>query len=204
MPELIYYNKLTNAENIRELAERVNNKNKRYKLIGLNTVVTSLEIKKSDIVYIPQRDATLRIGNAVKIAEGLTKILTDLKNVNVNEIIDSLEMKTNSFKFNDPKMRTNHLMDQLVYELGVQFYYGKCSYQELGKRIEDHIYVERSITETLQGINRIMKILKHHPRGSDMYNGLIGQIDGLKGKIFSKEETVIRRQLVKLLGSEEE
>ncbi len=201
-----YHNRKTNSENLIELRKKVSHVDQRYLLIGLNLVLTSLEIKNSQVVYDQRRETTLRLGNAIRVAEGLENVLLSIiPETTPKDVITALDMKIDDFKRiqTTKVIERNHLMIQPLYEIGVIFYHKRSnlsSYQELGKKVEESMFVEKAIKEGLSELEKINRNLKHADK--TLYNSLIPNLDRLKAKLFSKEETVMRRQLVKLLGFE--
>ncbi|MEK6835069.1 MAG: hypothetical protein AABX61_02285 [Nanoarchaeota archaeon] len=203
-----FYDKRTNTENLLELGIKIRDKSKRHNIIGLNLILNSLDIKNSSFVYDGRRDTIIRIGNSINVSNGLITILSslDANETGIDELIISLEQKidelANNIKMNH-SINLDSLINEPLYEAGTYFYFREKSYLELGNAIETNVIKENILKEDLIRMNKLDRILKKHYKEEQLaYKQMTSEIDRLKAKMFSKEESIMRRQIVKMLGYE--
>lgn len=202
----IYHNKQTNFENAHKLTARLRNQNKSDYIIGLNLVYTSFQMISENINDRRKSDITFRTANAIDVSLGLDNILNNLLNKHIKpiDIINFLRTNLESIAKNSKYKRINEfdISSDYLYNLGANFYYKFGKFDSLGNKIYDGLNEDSLMRKLLTELEINEGRIHKYKNDNIIYEGLIGSIDYIKARIFEREESIMRRQIVKMLGYE--
>lgn len=207
MFNLEYADAATNTENVLKLTDFKNlETNERYTLIGLNIVTISLAIPLDP--YRNKHDVTARVKDSLIIANGLSEIVevASQPDFDLGLYTETLEEGIRN-KFGLPihvyKGRTD-LITRPLNEICKVFYNSGKKYLELGGLVEEGFSNDLSIQKHLADIKKFKKKIKFYSSSSVVYEYLLVKIDHLKAQTLSKEESIMRKKFVRLIGHEVE